>query len=252
MTAPRNRRDRHVAAHVRTAAALERGLKGDFTKVTRRAVGAAARRIADGHHHDGVEAAGRIVHGYEIRFASRLTQAASAGGKLTVEMIHAAEKRAGTPYDAAVEKWAKDHAARKIVQIADSLKRAIGNLLFKGLKAGITNAAIAQDVREVLGGVSAARRAERIARTECHTATQMGSDAAARSTGLDLVGEWAAVEDHRTRPAHAEADGQVIEQGGTFTVGGEQLRFPGDPNGSAWNVINCRCVALWRPRRDGE
>ena len=27
-----------------------------------------------------------------------------------------------------------------------------------------------------------------------------------------------------------------------FSVGGEQLEYPGDPSGSAENVINCKCV----------
>jgi len=30
----------------------------------------------------------------------------------------------------------------------------------------------------------------------------------------------------------------------TFTVGGEKLRYPGDPAGSPWNTINCRCTQL--------
>ncbi len=32
--------------------------------------------------------------------------------------------------------------------------------------------------------------------------------------------------------------------GQPFIVGGEQLQYPGDPAGSAWNVISCRCTQL--------
>ncbi|MCC2111162.1 MAG: minor capsid protein [Hyphomicrobiales bacterium] len=217
----------------------------------RKAIGAAARRIGDGHHHDGVEAAAAIVLAYEPRIAARLAQACLSAGRLTLDLTREG-KRGLSPYEAAVAKWAKQHAASKIVEISNTTRKQINRVLTAGVKKGATNAAIAKDVREILGGRSAAARAERIARTETHTAAQVGSEAAARSTGLDMVGEWAAVEDARTRPAHAAADGQVIELGGTFTVGGEQLRYPGDPNGSAENIINCRCVALWRLRRDGE
>ncbi|BDT39519.1 phage minor head protein [Streptomyces yaizuensis] len=53
--------------------------------------------------------------------------------------------------------------------------------------------------------------------------------------------KWVAVLDDRTRDAHREADGQEVALDEPFTVGGERLRYPGDPNGSAGNVINCRC-----------
>jgi hypothetical protein len=29
-----------------------------------------------------------------------------------------------------------------------------------------------------------------------------------------------------------------------FLVGGEPLQFPGDPSGSTWNIINCRCTVI--------
>lgn len=64
---------------------------------------------------------------------------------------------------------------------------------------------------------------------------------AAADTGRTLEIQWVAVMDERTREAHVEADGQRQPTGGSFTVGGEQLRYPGDPLGSPENVINCRC-----------
>ena len=35
-----------------------------------------------------------------------------------------------------------------------------------------------------------------------------------------------------------------------FIVGGEELMFPGDPNGSPGNVINCRCFTFARSKKD--
>jgi uncharacterized protein with gpF-like domain len=93
---------------------------------------------------------------------------------------------------------------------------------------------------------------ERIARTEGHTAANVGSDAAAEATGADLVKEWAATEDSRTRPSHVEADGQRQEMDDPFRVGDAWLDFPGDPDGPAEEVINCRCVVLYHPRVNGE
>ncbi|MEU6932873.1 phage minor head protein [Streptomyces sp. NPDC046374] len=47
--------------------------------------------------------------------------------------------------------------------------------------------------------------------------------------------------DDRVREAHRLADGQEVALDEPFQVGGEALRYPGDPNGAAGNVINCRC-----------
>lgn len=222
-------------------------MKGDLTKIIRRAVGAAARRIADGHHHDGEEKAGEIVHGYERKFAARLAAAAKEGGRLTLDHI-AEQKRAGTPYEVAIEKWGREHAARKIVQIGATLRRAIARLVLGGVRNGDPNPSIARNIRDVLGGIFAARRAERIARTETHTATQLGASVAAKSTGLDLVKSWAAVEDARTRPDHSAADGQTVELDDYFIVGGVHMKFPGDPSAPPGQTVNCRCVALYVPR----
>jgi hypothetical protein len=46
----------------------------------------------------------------------------------------------------------------------------------------------------------------------------------------------------RTRDAHAAAHGQTVKLGERFTVGGESLRYPGDPEGRPDNIINCLCV----------
>lgn len=60
--------------------------------------------------------------------------------------------------------------------------------------------------------------------------------------GYTMVKEWVAVNDDRTRPAHRHANGQQVLLDQPFNVGGEELMYPGDSNGSAGNVINCRCT----------
>lgn len=52
---------------------------------------------------------------------------------------------------------------------------------------------------------------------------------------------WISTLDGKTRPSHWAADGQRAPLAGTFTVGGEQLRFPADPTASAAERKNCRC-----------
>lgn len=55
---------------------------------------------------------------------------------------------------------------------------------------------------------------------------------------------WVSVLDERTREAHVEADGQETEPGENFNVDGEELQYPGDPEGSPENIVNCRCCAI--------
>lgn len=64
---------------------------------------------------------------------------------------------------------------------------------------------------------------------------------AARRSPDELDKTWIATIDGKTRPTHFAADGQRAPLAGTFTVGNEALRFPGDPAGPAREVRNCRC-----------
>jgi len=61
--------------------------------------------------------------------------------------------------------------------------------------------------------------------------------------------EWVTMRDERVRRSpffHTRADQQVRPINVPFSVGGEQLRFPGDTSlgASIGNVINCRCAAI--------
>lgn len=60
--------------------------------------------------------------------------------------------------------------------------------------------------------------------------------------GYKMVKTWVAVGDSRTRDAHKHAHGQIVDLNEAFDVGGEKLMYPGDPNGSPENIINCRCT----------
>jgi len=129
---------------------------------------------------------------------------------------------------------------RKITNVVQTTRDSIVNAIARTTTDGTSIVATAREISRVVGGINA-MRADRIARTETHGAANYGADRAARSTGLELQKEWVAVEDARTRPDHAAADGQTVEMDQAFTIGGEALMFPGDFNGSAGQVINCRC-----------
>lgn len=62
----------------------------------------------------------------------------------------------------------------------------------------------------------------------------------------NALDQWVAILDGKTRDAHAQADGQVVQHGQPFLVGGEKLRFPRDTGlgASMSNVAGCRCSSV--------
>jgi hypothetical protein len=65
---------------------------------------------------------------------------------------------------------------------------------------------------------------------------------AAADDEAPLLLQWTTMHDSAVRPAHVAAEGQLRPPGSRFTVGGESLRYPGDPRGRIDNTICCRCV----------
>lgn len=69
---------------------------------------------------------------------------------------------------------------------------------------------------------------------------------AAKARGADIVKEWSATLDGKTRDSHMLVDGEVREIEDRFSNG---LLYPCEAGQAAAEVINCRCVALTRVRR---
>ena len=97
-------------------------------------------------------------------------------------------------------------------------------------------------------------RAALISRTETHNAASFASNAyhstIEKETGVKMLKKWVSVSDGRTRPAHASANGQIVDMSEDFLVGGVPMGYAGDSKGGAKNVINCRCVIVYVDERD--
>lgn len=90
--------------------------------------------------------------------------------------------------------------------------------------------------------------AVRIARTEAHriqAKASMNACYKAQSKGADVVKEWDASLDSKTRDSHVKVNGEIRELDEKFS---NNLMYPGDPSGEAGEVINCRCVLHQRAR----
>lgn len=101
----------------------------------------------------------------------------------------------------------------------------------------------------------------RIARTEATAAANYAATQAGAISGFVMVKEWIATGDDRTRRNpedkwdHLEMSGRRVLLNEKFRMEsedgfGEGLDYPGDPSGSAANVINCRCTVAVIPARD--
>jgi SPP1 gp7 family putative phage head morphogenesis protein len=136
-------------------------------------------------------------------------------------------------------------ARNRLVGVGDDLWRRTRLQLLDGIGLGEDIDQLARRVREVLASTRV--RAQTIARTEVVGAYNAGAFAQVQLLGEEApVGkEWLATNDSRTRDTHRRANGQQVGLLDPFEVGDGRLKFPGDPDGPAEEVINCRCTVLW-------
>lgn len=126
------------------------------------------------------------------------------------------------------------------------LKKSITQEISRGIASSLPYSDIARNISNV--SKAPMSRAKTIARTEGHRIQQTSSrDAqfAAKKKGADVLKQWDAALDGRTRDSHARVDGEIRELDEKFSNG---LMFPGDPSGGAAEVVNCRCTANTRAR----
>ena len=128
----------------------------------------------------------------------------------------------------------------------DVFKTTCRNITAEGIAEGWSVDRMAESIIMELN-ITQVYRAERIARTEVVSASNNASIAGAKATGLNLVKEWMTFIDDKTRDGHAEMNGMQVGIDDSFDVPDpdgviEQMDYPGDPKGSAGNVINCRCT----------
>lgn len=107
-------------------------------------------------------------------------------------------------------------------------------------------AARVSHVLDITGTENWPARARTVSVTEVHRAWNFGALAAAmriqqREDLPFMFKQWLSRDDSAVRPGHRLADGQIRFLTQPFIVSGEPLMAPGDPSGSPWNVINCRC-----------
>lgn len=152
---------------------------------------------------------------------------------------------------AAAKEWLRMNGVRESRKITNASRRNIAEQIRIGMQKGETDEQIAARLTKRYKSLSPAR-AQTIAWTETHAATNYGSFAAAQASEEPLHKIWVDTPDDRTRDAHVSAGGQKKPLSSPFVVDGEQLMWPGDTSmgASSENVVNCRCYQFFvRARR---
>lgn len=113
----------------------------------------------------------------------------------------------------------------------------ITQILHQGYVDGRNGTEVGREIKREFSKLKT-YEAERIARTELHSAHERGILDQYLEMGVQYK-QWDAQWDNRTRVTHLDLDGEITYLDGTFSNG---CSYPGDTLGPASEWVNCRCT----------
>ena len=126
----------------------------------------------------------------------------------------------------------------KLKDVPQEVYDRVKATLEQGTNAGETERQLAQRVADEMGAYENGN-AQTIARTETASAYGTGRMDSLTQAGFTFK-SWLTADDGKVRDSHEACEAQgAIPVGEPF---GNGLDYPGDPEGAADEVINCRCV----------
>lgn len=124
-------------------------------------------------------------------------------------------------------------------------RQHINSAITKGILLGYPIPEIAQRLVTVAQmGYNAAVRNARTATTAAECAGRIDTYQKAKAMGIKIKQQWLATLDGKTRHEHRILDGQTVDIGEPFEVGGYKIRYPGDPSAPGRLIYNCRCTLI--------
>jgi hypothetical protein len=143
--------------------------------------------------------------------------------------------------------------------ISETTKKDITRYLLDKVDGGMSLKEALQDFKKIAIDSPAAlsyRRAVKIANTESVRGMNFGSMIGAYMSGVDLEKIWVTMHDERVRPtadfpgpySHRDLEGRVSDLMKPY-YNGERINYPGDPEASPANIINCRCCLIYREKK---
>lgn len=149
--------------------------------------------------------------------------------------------------------------SRAVLQYNDGTKQEILKVLLEGQAQGWGIDRIIQELNSIEERSITEFRARRIVRTELSIAANHADNMVQDSVPFEVEKVWISTHDNRTRDSHNKMDGVQVDgdvsfhvprMRGKVQIGVDLMNGPGDPAGSAENVINCRCTRGLEPKRD--
>jgi hypothetical protein len=157
--------------------------------------------------------------------------------------------RADDPWQMPPHDVTKFIASREtfIKGVGDTARSQINTAVQEGVDKGEGVEEISDRIRGAFNNLSK-YESRRIATTEVSAAYGFSRHKAMADAGVQYK-TWLSSHGPNVRPAHAKAEldygpESAIPVDEPFVVDGEELMHPGDPSGSAGNIINCQCIEL--------
>lgn len=124
--------------------------------------------------------------------------------------------------------------------------KKVNSQILQGILQGEPITDIAKRIQNVTDSTyKASVRTARTMMTEAQSAGRMDCYHDLEDDGLILKKIWMATPDERTRRSHLELDGIEKELDEPFeTINGNELMYPGDPDGVPEEIYNCRCTLV--------
>ena len=122
-------------------------------------------------------------------------------------------------------------------------KSNIQSAMLQGILQGESIPKIATRISDTVGEKNrkAAIRNARTIATGVQNKGRIDSYERANRMGIDTRKQWLATLDGRTRHSHRMVDGEIVDPNKKFSNG---CRYPGDPDGPASEIYNCRCTLI--------
>ena len=136
-------------------------------------------------------------------------------------------------------RWIKAYGLDQVKDINSTTQEKLKKTLAEGIDAGEGIPKLRDRTSDVFTEAKTSR-AEKIARTETHNTVGAATQETYIAAGVKKH-EWLTTIDGREREWHAAINGEIVNINEPFSNG---LMFPGDSNGSAEEVVNCRCSLL--------
>ena len=122
-------------------------------------------------------------------------------------------------------------------------RQHLNNAITQGILQGESIPNVAKRLERILGmDHTAAVRSARTATTSAESFGRLDAYKYAEKKGVHRKIIWKATLDGKTRHAHRELDGQMVDVGEPFQVDGYEIRCPGDPSAPGYLIYNCRCA----------